>query len=84
MVQTRSYWVVWPALGQWLRDARSRTSLTQREVGQAVGSDARQYSFYERGHRRPSRERLVKLAALLHLDRTEALVLAGYAVPEEG
>lgn len=78
-----AYWVAWPALGQRLRAARLRTYLNQREVGQVIGATQAQYSFYERGHRRPGRDRLPALAAVLQIDLADLLVLAGYERPPE-
>lgn len=71
-------WRSWPALGVRLREARLQAGRSQRQIGQATGTAQSQYCFYEQGYIRPTRARLAKLAAVLQIDLTELLILAGY------
>lgn len=72
-----SAWVSWSALGTRLREARLNAHLTQREIGRAIGISQPQYSCFERGSLRPTRDRLAQIAVVLKLDLAELLMLTG-------
>src|SRR5215471_2007785 len=71
-----------PAVGQLLRDWRTRRRLSQLELASSAGISARHLSFVETGRSRPSREMVLHLADHLDVplrDRNALLIAAGYA-----
>src|SRR6188508_1694050 len=71
-----------PAVGQLLRDWRTRRRLSQLDLASDAGISSRHLSFVETGRSRPSREMVLHLAD--HLDvplreRNELLLAAGFA-----
>ena len=58
-----------------LKNAREQKGLKTREVALTLRIDQALISKFETGHRRPTREQLLKLAALLEIDHETILVL---------
>lgn len=58
-----------------LRKAREQKGMKTREVALTLDIDQALISKFETGHRRPTREQVVKLAALLEIDLETILVL---------
>lgn len=54
-------------LGRRMAEQRRKLGLTQEDVGKLVGLSYQQISSYERGHRRPPRDRIPKLAEVLQM-----------------
>jgi transcriptional regulator with XRE-family HTH domain len=78
VVETRT-----PAVGQLLREWRTRRRLSQLDLSSAAGISARHLSFVETGRARPSREMVMHLADRLDVPLRErnALLLAGGFAP---
>ena len=72
-----------PAVGQLLREWRTRRRLSQLDLASAAGISARHLSFVETGRARPSREMVLHLAEWLDVPLRErnALLLAGGFAP---
>ena len=72
-----------PAVGQLLREWRTRRRLSQLDLASAAGISARHLSFVETGRARPSREMVLHLAEWLDVPLRErnALLLAGGYAP---
>jgi transcriptional regulator with XRE-family HTH domain len=72
-----------PAVGQLLRDWRTRRRLSQLDLSSAAGISARHLSFVETGRSRPSREMVLHLADQLDVPLRErnALLIAGGFAP---
>jgi len=71
-----------PAVGQLLREWRTRRRLSQLDLAHAAGISARHLSFVETGRSRPSREMVLLLADQLDVplrDRNGLLIAAGFA-----
>jgi transcriptional regulator with XRE-family HTH domain len=71
-----------PAVGQLLRDWRTRRRLSQLDLANAAGISARHLSFVETGRSRPSREMVLHLADQLDVplrDRNGLLIAGGFA-----
>src|SRR6266496_1832317 len=71
-----------PAVGQLLRDWRTRRRLSQLDLASAAGISSRHLSFVETGRSRPSREMVLHLADHLEVplrERNALLIAAGYA-----
>ena len=58
-----------------LKNAREQKGLKTREVALTLHIDQALISKFETGHRRPTRDQLLKLAALLEIDHETILVL---------
>ena len=72
-----------PAVGQLLREWRSRRRLSQLDLANGAGISARHLSFVETGRSRPSREMVLHLADQLDVPLRErnALLIAGGFAP---
>jgi len=72
-----------PAVGQLLREWRSRRRLSQLDLANVAGISARHLSFVETGRSRPSREMVLHLADQLDVPLRErnALLIAGGFAP---
>ena len=72
-----------PAVGQLLRDWRTRRRLSQLDLANVAGISARHLSFVETGRSRPSREMVLHLADQLDVPLRErnALLIAGGFAP---
>jgi transcriptional regulator with XRE-family HTH domain len=72
-----------PAVGQLLRDWRTRRRLSQLDLASAAGISSRHLSFVETGRARPSREMVLHLADRLEVPLRErnALLIAGGFAP---
>ena len=57
-----------------LKNAREKKGLKTREVAQLLGIDQALISKFESGSRKPTREQVVKLAALLEIDLETIMV----------
>lgn len=57
-----------------LKNAREQKGLKTREVAQFLGIDQALVSKFESGTRKPTREQVVKLAALLEIDLETIMV----------
>jgi transcriptional regulator with XRE-family HTH domain len=71
-----------PAVGQLLRDWRTRRRLSQLDLSSAAGISSRHLSFVETGRSRPSREMVLHLADQLDVplrDRNALLIAGGFA-----
>ena len=71
-----------PAVGQLLRDWRTRRRLSQLDLASAAGISSRHLSFVETGRSRPSREMVLHLADQLDVplrDRNALLIAGGFA-----
>src|SRR6478672_1901773 len=71
-----------PAVGQLLREWRSRRRLSQLDLANVAGISARHLSFVETGRSRPSREMVLHLADRLDVplrERNALLIAGGYA-----
>src|SRR5690606_5884288 len=58
-------------LGRRMAEQRKMLGMTQQQVADLVGLRFQQISSYERGHRRPPRDRIPKLAEVLHMSVEE-------------
>lgn len=58
-------------LGRRMAEQRKMLGMTQQQVADLVGLSFQQISSYERGHRRPPRDRIPKLAEVLHMSVEE-------------
>ncbi len=54
-------------LGNKLKNLRLQLHMTQNAVGKIIGTTGTMIGYYEAGSRRPSFERLIKLAQLYHV-----------------
>src|SRR5271154_1530372 len=72
-----------PAVGQLLRDWRTRRRLSQLDLANVAGISTRHLSFVETGRSRPSREMVLHLADQLEVPLRErnALLIAGGFAP---
>src|SRR6202795_5307664 len=71
-----------PAVGQLLRDWRTRRRLSQLDLSSAAGISSRHLSFVETGRSRPSREMVLHLADQLDVplrERNGLLIAGGFA-----
>lgn len=53
--------------GEILKDLRTKSGLTQEQLGELIGKSKSVVSFYELRERRPSPTALVKLASVFHV-----------------
>lgn len=60
--------VFYSAMGERIRQQRSRKGMTQAELGGKIGVNESAISLYERGDRKPSASKLVGIAFALGLD----------------
>jgi transcriptional regulator with XRE-family HTH domain len=72
------------ALGRRLQAGRQARRLLQPTVAARLGVTQTSVARYERGERRPDRERLGVYAALLGIDPEALLALAGYGGGHRG
>lgn len=69
--------------GSYLKEARERKGWEQEKLAEEIDTSQGNISMYERGERKPRRDRITRIAAVLGVDASEALLAAGYA-PKAG
>src|SRR6478736_7465134 len=72
------------SLGDYLREQRTQSRLSLRQLAEQVGVSNPYLSQIERGLRRPSAEVLQQLAKALRISAEQLYIRAGIVAPDEG
>lgn len=70
-------------LPEFLREARRKENLTQKQVAEQLEVSPQLVSQWEAGERRPSSKRLVQLASVCKFDLNELPVVTGSSAPDD-
>src|SRR5690349_7629157 len=72
------------SLGDYLREQRTQSRLSLRQLAEQVGASNPYLSQIERGLRKPSAEVLQQIAKALRISAEQLYIRAGIVSPEEG